>query len=254
MATNRIIPSFFEQKNFLKNFKKMLDKFKSVVYTMQQLRDKQKTARKEGKKIKSQVYQKKICKSLRRLSKMTNNNEINNGIENEINNDAASVENAEGGNNMAIENTIDTDAAIAAVATIYALSVEEVKMALTKAAAKGNPLKNAVVNEEGKYIITILYEGDGPMAYCLNAEKYAKVRVDSKLAYSLIEEDKAVKFEIDDFNAFIKSHKDAKKAAEKAQKAKKKAQKELEKAMAMAEKAQKALDELKAEKNNIDAK
>ena len=52
------------------------------------------------------------------------------------------------------------------------------------------------------------------MAYCLSAN-YAKIPVDSKLAQSLIEEDRAVKFTVDDFNAFIKSHKDAQKWADK---------------------------------------
>ena len=82
---------------------------------------------------------------------------------------------------------------------------DEEFQALKNSAGKsidGQELKiaDAVTDADGKIILTILYEGDGPMAYVYD-KNYKKVRLTGKFAYRLIDDGRAIKIPPDKFYA-----------------------------------------------------
>ena len=97
------------------------------------------------------------------------------------------------------------------------LITDEEFQALKNSAGKsidGQELKiaDAVTDADGKIILTILYEGDGPMAYVYD-KNYKKVRLTGKFAYRLIDDGRAIKIPPVEFNAMQKKHIDYKQSA-----------------------------------------
>ena len=75
-------------------------------------------------------------------------------------------------------------------------------------------LQKAKVGTDGKFTVTILYEGDGPMAYVLDTN-YKKIRLDSGFTYQLIDDGRANKITPAEFNKIMDDAKAEKKAAAK---------------------------------------
>ena len=73
-------------------------------------------------------------------------------------------------------------------------------MAETTAVVRCKLESNRFLITDGKIIVTILYEGDGPMAYVYD-KNYKKVRINSKFAYEIIEDGRAVKISPAEFDA-----------------------------------------------------
>lgn len=64
--------------------------------------------------------------------------------------------------------------------------------------------ENAFVDKNGKYIVMVLYEGDGPMAYILD-KNLRKIRLKSKFCDYLIESGRAIKLSPEEINSLKSS-------------------------------------------------
>ena len=78
-------------------------------------------------------------------------------------------------------------------------------------------LLKAQIGADGKFTVTILYEGNGPMAYVLDTN-YKKIRLDSRFTYQLIDDGRANKITPAEFNKIMEDAKAEKKSAKKTDK------------------------------------
>ena len=83
------------------------------------------------------------------------------------------------------------------------LSPDEI---VTKKTDEEKKLDSAFKDENGKYIVMVLYEGDGPMAYILD-KNLRKIRLKTRFYHELLENGSAVKVSPDEFNEIIRTKK-----------------------------------------------
>ena len=72
-------------------------------------------------------------------------------------------------------------------------------------------LKNAATDENGKFMLVVLYEGDGAMSYFVD-KNFCKVRISNKMAERIFDEGRAVKIHPQKANELLKAKKAEKKA------------------------------------------
>lgn len=72
-------------------------------------------------------------------------------------------------------------------------------------------LKNATTDENGKFMLVVLYEGDGAMSYVID-KNFCKVRITNKMAERIFDEGRAVKIHPQKAKELLKAMKAEKKA------------------------------------------